>query len=413
MFARLRRLIDRFFRRSRTINNEPLNKVSLIVIILIDIFILVNVFTGLDDISRWHLSPSGSYPCYAEWQDYRTQSANDKDYEILRRSLPNEFDRQTLFQLTYQQAEQGHLGKVSEVCLQYAVAKDKLNTPANQQLVKTITQKQTNIAKLEQNNRTIRTQYDSTLLEKIAGQPRDQSINTVGAEKAKQTLEQNQRQITTLSSEVGALKKELLTKPESATFISILNENERFSTVEKGYQQASFWYPSIQFALQALFLLPLILVASAIHAFAQRRGYGLVALISWHLLVIFFIPLIFKLFEFLQVGVIFQFLVDVLSALFSGLLFLVSYLYILLIPLIGFALIKFFQRIVFNAKRQAAGRVQRSRCLRCAKTIRHQDSYCPHCGYDQYMECQNCHELTYKHLPHCRQCGQPQDLGRL
>ncbi|MBW4694727.1 MAG: ABC transporter permease [Lyngbya sp. HA4199-MV5] len=412
MFARLRRLIDRFFNRARTINNEPLNKVSLIVIILIDIFILVNVFTGLGDISRWHLSPSESYPCYAEWQAYRTQPKNDKEYEMLRRSLPDEFGAELPFQQTYAQAGQGHLGKVSEVCLSYAVAKDKLNTPANQQLLKTVNQKQSSIAKLEQSNQTIRSEYDSTLLEKIANQPREQSINSVGAEKAKQTLEQNQRQIGTLKNEVGALKKELLEKPESAAFIAVLNENERFNTVEKGYQHASFWYPSIQFAFQAFFLLPLIVAALAVHAFALRRGYGLVALISWHLLVIFFIPLIFKLFEFLQVGVIFQFLVNVLTALFSGLLFLVSYLYILLIPLIGFALIKFFQRIVFNAKRQAAGRVQRSRCLRCAKTIRHHDSYCPHCGYDQYMECQNCHAPTYKHLPHCRECGQPQDLGQ-
>ncbi|MBW4471844.1 MAG: hypothetical protein KME45_15745 [Stenomitos rutilans HA7619-LM2] len=412
MFARLRRLIDRFFSKSRTINNEPLNKVSLIVIILIDIFILINVFTGLNDISQWHLSPSETYPCYAEWQDYRTQTKPDKNYEMLRRSLSDDFRDRSPFQPDYQRVEKGHLGKVSEICLQYAAVKDKLDTPENQRLLNTIAQKQTTIADLEQSNQKIRSQYDSTLLEKIAGQPREQSINTVGAERAKQTLEQNQRQIATFESEVQTLKTNLLTKPESAVFFALLNENDRFNTVEKGYRQASFWYPSIQFTFQALFLLPLIFAALAIHTSAQRRGYGLVALISWHLLVIFFIPLIFKLFQFLQVGVIFQFLVDVMTVLFSGLLFLISYLYILLIPLIGFALIKFFQRIVFNPKRQAAGRVQRSRCLRCAKTIRHHDSYCPHCGYDQYMECQACHELTYKHLPHCKHCGQTPDLDR-
>ncbi|GAB1539783.1 hypothetical protein NUACC21_24500 [Scytonema sp. NUACC21] len=52
MLARIRRLLRQFFSKSRTINNEPLNKVSLIVIILIDIFILINVFTGLDDMRR-------------------------------------------------------------------------------------------------------------------------------------------------------------------------------------------------------------------------------------------------------------------------------------------------------------------------------------------------------------------------
>jgi hypothetical protein len=50
MFTRIRRLSNQFFNNSRTVNNEPLNKVSLIVIILVDIFILINVFTGLNNI---------------------------------------------------------------------------------------------------------------------------------------------------------------------------------------------------------------------------------------------------------------------------------------------------------------------------------------------------------------------------
>ncbi|MBD2162967.1 hypothetical protein H6G04_00975 [Calothrix membranacea FACHB-236] len=408
MLARIRRLLNQFFNKSRTINNEPLNKVSLIVIILIDIFILINVFTGLDDISRWHLSPTQSYPCYSEWQNYRTQTSKDKDYEILRLALPYNIN-QPNFQQTYQQAETGHLGKVSTTCLQYANAKDKVKNAENQQTIKTIDEKQANIGRLEQRNRTIRSQYDSTLLEKIAGQPREQSINQVGAEKAKQTLEQNNRQISTLKNEISTLKDGLLSKPESTNLLTFLKDENKFSEVEKGYKQASFWYPSIQLGFQSLFLIPLILIAFSVHNFAQNRRYGLVALISWHLLVIFFIPLILKIFEFLQVGVLFQFLFDIISAIFGGLLFLISYVYILLIPLIGFGVIKFFQQVVFNAKLQAANRVQKSRCVKCAKKIRHQDSHCPHCGYYQYIECQNCHNLTYKHLPYCKHCGYFQD----
>ena len=406
MILKLRRLLNRFFSKSRTINNEPLNKVSLIVIILIDIFILINVFTGLDDISRWYINPSESYPCYSEWKNYRAET-KDKDYELIKLSLSNEINNQPS-QQTYQQAEAGHLGEVSATCLNYASYKDKINNPLNQQTLKVIAQKQDKVGTLEQANQQIRTQYNSTLLEKIANQPRNQSINSVGAEKAKQELEQNDRTISTLEKEVSNLKQELVTKPESAAWIAFLKDNEKFEEVEKGYKQASFWYPSIQFTFQALFLLPLILIALAVHRFTQRRGYGLIALMSWHLLVIFFIPLIFKVFEFLQVGVLFQFAFNILSTLFSGLLFLVSYVYILLIPLVGFGIIKFFQKIVFNTKGQVASRVQKSRCMKCSKSIRQHDRHCPHCGYYQYVECQSCHELTYKHLPYCNQCGHSQ-----
>jgi hypothetical protein len=413
MFATVRRLLSQFFRNSRRINNEPLNKVSLIVIILIDIFILINVFTGLDDISRWYISPFQAYPCYSEWQNYQTQTTKDKDYEIVRASLVDRNNNQPSFQQRYQQAETGHLGKVSPTCLQYADSKDKINNPEKQQIIKTIDGKQKQINKLEETNRKIRTQYDSTLLEKIAGQTREQSINLVGAEKAKQELAQNNRTISTLKTEISNLKNELVAKPESTGFLTFLQYGNKFTEVEKGYQRASFWYPTIQLAFQSLFLLPLILIALSVHKFTQRRGYGLISLISWHLLVIFFIPLLVKIFQFLQIGAIFQFIFDIISALFGGLLFLISYVYILLIPLIGFGIIKFFQKIVFNTKIQAANRVQKSRCINCAKTIRRHDSYCPHCGYYQYIECPNCHNLTYKHLPYCKHCGHAQDLSNL
>jgi predicted RNA-binding Zn-ribbon protein involved in translation (DUF1610 family) len=235
----------------------------------------------------------------------------------------------------------------------------------------------------------------------------------VSAEKAKQELDQNILKISTLKKEVVQLEEELAKKPESVDFLAFLKNDGQFRDVEQGYQKAAFWYPSIQLAYQSLFLLPLICLALFVHTSAQRRGYGLISLISWHLLVIFFIPLILKIFEFLQVGALFQFLFDLLSALFSGLLFLISYLYILIIPLIGFGIIKFFQKIVFNVKVQAANRVQKSSCIKCAKKIQSHDSYCPHCGYYQYIECENCHNLTYKHLPYCKQCGFSQTSDNL
>lgn len=409
MLSRIRRFLSQFLSRSRTINNEPLNKVSLIVLILIDIFILINVFAGLDDISRWHINPTQAYPCYSEWESYRTATNKDKDFNIVRLALPSNNISQTSFHNLYQQEEVGHLGKVSQTCLKYGDYKDKINNSENQQTNKNIEQKQAKISTLEQANRQIRAQYDSTLLEKIAGQTRDKSINQVGAEKAKQELDRNNREVSTLKQEISNLKNELLTKPEISSYLAFLKDSGQFSQVKNGYQKAAFWYPSIQLAFQSLFLLPLIFITLSIHKFAQRKGYGLISLISWHLLVIFFIPLIIKVFEFLQVGAIFQFLFNIISAIFGGLLFLVSYLYILLIPLIGFGIIKFFQKIVFNPKVQTANRVQKSSCINCAKKIRHHESYCPHCGYYQYVECQNCHELTYKNLPYCKQCGSSQE----
>jgi uncharacterized membrane protein YuzA (DUF378 family)/RNA polymerase subunit RPABC4/transcription elongation factor Spt4 len=412
MLATIRRLFDRFFRKTRTINNEPLNKVSLIVIILIDIFILMQVFTGLHDISQWHLNPSQVYPCYAEWQDYRKSTDKDKDYRLVSGAIHNiDTPDRSSWREQYQRVEVNHLGKVFAGCLNYAKQRDRVNNTTNQGTIKTIARQQSQIGTLQQKNQTIKSQYDSTLLEKIAGQERDRSINVVGAGKAKQELEINNRKIADLDREIGKLKSELLTKPESTSFGSLLQDGGKFKEVETNYQQAEFWYPSIQLLLQTLFLLPLIAIALLVHNFAQNKGYGLVALMSWHLLAIFLIPLIIKVFEFLQIGVIFRWIFDLISALFGQLLFLISFAYILLIPLVGFGIIKFFQKFVFNPKLQASNRVQSSRCMNCARKIHAHDSHCPHCGYYQYTECPNCHNLTYKNLNYCKECGHEQAIN--
>jgi ABC-type multidrug transport system fused ATPase/permease subunit len=407
MFVKAKRFIGRFFRKSRSVNNKPLNPVSLIVIIIVDLFILFNVFAGLDNISRWHISPSEAYPCISEWQNYRDpKQGNDKDYNLIASALNNE-SRQPNIDRANLSNDKDRLGKVSPICLNYSELKDKVNIPAYRSIEQSIDKKKEKISSLEQSSASIRSQYDSTLLEKIAGQNSGQSINNVSAEKAKQTLAQNKVNIATLKTEITVLKEGLLAKPESINLIKAIQDDGKYQTLTQEHQSAAFWYPSIQLVFQALFLLPLLAIALLIHRIAIRKNAGLVALITWHLLVIFFIPLLLKIFEFLQVGVLLQFLLNIVTTLFGGLLFLVSYLYIFLIPLIGFGIIKISQRLAPSNRIQETMslRFQNQLCLNCAKRIRPQDVHCPHCGYDQYVECQSCHQPTYKHLAHCKQCG--------
>ncbi|BAQ59601.1 hypothetical protein GM3708_5 [Geminocystis sp. NIES-3708] len=405
MLRKIRNFIDIFFNKSRNINNEPVNKVSLTVIIIIDLFILINVFSGLDSISQWYLSPSQAYPCYDQWQSYQQNKNQDRDFQIVSEALntiPN-------IPQSYDQSAEGHLGKVSPICLDFQAINKKINQPNNKVILKSIEDKQRQVTSLEEKNSTIRSQYDSTLLEKIAGQPSNLSINQIEAQKAKQELDKNNLNISNLKTEIKELKQQLLSTGESVEFLSLLNSETKFKEVKQGYEKALFWYPSIQIIFQLIFLLPLIFISLLVHKLAIEKGYGLLSLMSWHLLVIFFIPLLIKIFQFLQIGVIFEFLFDIISVIFGGLLFLVNYLYIFLIPAIGFGIIKFFQQIVFNPKSQASKRVEKSRCLSCGKKIHHDHLHCPHCGYSQYLECHNCHNLTYKLMPYCSHCGTVQN----
>ena len=412
IFNRFRRLLQRFFRKSSTFNRQPLNSGSLVVLILIDIFILVNVFLGLHEISSWHLSPDSAYPCYSQWKNYRESKEVSKDYDMVSRaigvSLVDNYRESPSLHDNYQRAEVGHLGKVERNCLNFADLQDALRTPENQKNVVAIDTKLTKITQLEESNRSIRQQYDSTLLERVAGQAPNQSINNVSAEKAKQTLEANNASITQLKQEVSDLKKTLRAQPQAIALFDDLQDGKAFGTIDKAYGHAAFWYPSIQLGFQALFLVPLILLFGMVYRFAIRKNYGLVALISWHLLIIAVIPAFLKVFEFLQVGALIQWVATAIANFFGGLLFLISYVRILLIPLVGFWLIKLIQRAsksTVNPQLQAANRILESRCLNCAKKIRPEDVHCYHCGYQQYAECPSCHTMTHQHMPHCTHCG--------
>jgi hypothetical protein len=412
IFNRFRRLVQRFFRKSSTFNRQPLNGGSLVVIILIDIFILINVFLGLHEISSWHLSPDSTYPCYSQWRNYRQSKEVGKDYDIVNQAIgvsSVEPDRESpSLYSNYQQSEVGHLGKVDARCLNFADLQDALSTPDNKKNVVSINAKLSKIIAFEDSNRSIRQQYDSTLLERVAGQAPNQSINNVSAEKAKQTLDANNASIKQLNQEVGDLKRALLAQPQAIALLSRFQDANAFGAIEKAYGHAAFWYPSIQLGFQALFLVPLILLFGTVHRFAVRKNYGLVALISWHLLIISVIPTFLKLFEFLQVGALVQWLATAIANFFGGLLFLISYVRILLIPLAGFGLIKLIQRASksgVNPQLQAATRILESRCLNCAKKIRPEDAHCYHCGYQQYAECPSCYTMTHRHMPHCTHCG--------
>lgn len=72
MFSSIANIFNRLVRKSTQIHHEPINKVSIIILILIDVFVLINVFSGLGSIAEWPLNPSEEFPCYATHEKYQT-----------------------------------------------------------------------------------------------------------------------------------------------------------------------------------------------------------------------------------------------------------------------------------------------------------------------------------------------------
>jgi hypothetical protein len=403
MFSFIRRVSDNIIHKSTYIHQEPVNRVSLIILILIDIFVLFNVFSGLANISQWPLNPSEEVPCFFAYQSYQT-AKNKGSFELKTATIEAQIQENK--QSPKVAVETGNrLGKVSPLCANKTSLSKAVTNPETSELKVGIDRLRTQISSLEREINTLRSQYDSALLEKIAGQPRQQSINKATADQIKTEIDKNKTQIANKQKEIAEKQTKLIQHPASDAYLQLLNNTSEYGNIKKVYESAEFWYPNKQLILQVIFLLPLIAVTYIWHSVSIGKNRGLQSLLSWHLLLIFCIPLLIKFFEFIQFGNIVSTLIALIVSIFGGLLFIASYAFILVIPLFGFGLIKILQIWVFNPRVQAKKRIQKVRCIHCNAKLRLSDEFCPYCGFDQYVECSNCQQKTYKFIEFCSTCG--------
>lgn len=410
MFAAIQRAIRQLVRKSTYVRHSSINKVSIVILILIDLFVLVNVFNGLDSIARWPLAPQEEFPCYTAYADYRrTPQKGTADFDaqtILNLIRPAELSPAPPLAAPFlNSTKPARLGDVSSLCTTPQRLEKEINSAANVQIKAVITKERARIAGFNQEIAELKRQYDSTLLEKIAGQSNQNSINKVPAERVKASIAENNAKIAASQAIVRNQQIQLLQKPAPSAYLKLLKDEAGYKTIKSAYDSAEFWYPNKQLLLQTLFLAPLIALAYWLHISALRRNRDLLALLTWHLLLIFCIPLLVKLLQFLQFGNLVRIVLDAITALLGGLLFIASYALILVIPLLGFGLIKFLQRFVFNPQVQAKNRIQKGHCIRCNFKLSPDAAFCSYCGFHQFIDCPNCHNRAYKYMTYCKHCG--------
>jgi hypothetical protein len=407
ILSSIKNIFNKIIQKSTQIHHEPINKISIVILIFIDIFVLMNVFSGLGSISAWPLTPSEELPCYAPYEKYQTDKRKGT-FEFNASTIENIINEQTLYSKSFVTSSK-RLGNPSGLCTEYTRLEKEIASADNIQLKKSIDIDRKNISSLGQENQTLQRQYDSSLLEKIAGQSRQKSINIASSDQTKSKIDANNENIKQKQEKVKAKQTKLIKNPISEAYLKLLNDGGKYSQIKSAYQSTIFWYPNKILLLQTLFLLPLIIIAYIWHAVSTRKNKGLQSLLSWHLLLIFCIPLLIKFFEFIQFGNIVSTILLSITSLLGGLLFIASYGLILIIPLFGFGLIKFLQVFIFNSRVQARNRIQKVRCIRCNSKLRVGDEFCPFCGFEQYIDCANCHQKTYKLADFCNTCGHQQE----
>jgi len=403
--------------KATRINLEPINKISLFMLILIDIFVLWNVFTGLNSVQNTILSPSSSHSCFSPWQNYRDSKSTTKKYDFInlqidksRANIPNfgsNYDSN--YNTNYSVSSSSLVGTKNSICQEYeSLSNDARQSKELVQIEIQITSLESQINNLERQNSDLERQYNSTLLEKIAGQNQSQSINASTSDKTKSSIDENTSQISKLQTQKEKAQNDVISNSTAQKLLTLVDDSAKFVNLKSSFDSENFRYPILLFVFQILFLTPLILTSLAIHLLATKKNWGLLAVVSWNLFLVFCVPAVLKVFEFLQFGVLANFILEFLGILVGSLAFLGSYLLILIIPLFGYLVILFFQKIVFNKTGQFKKRLTAKECFHCGFKLNNGELFCPNCGTNQSKTCANCGKLKYKNMPFCQHCGAPE-----
>jgi len=245
--------------------------------------------------------------------------------------------------------------------------------------------------------------YQNRLLETIAEKPERTDATGINA-----VVGESTENLDTLVAKQRELKLSLVEElPITALFglIDSLEETDRQLLVTD-LRSANFWFPVKRLGMEMIFLAPLVLVFWFWNSKSIVNNRPFQVLVSSHLLVIVFIPVVFKIIELLYDIIprkLLQQLIELLESL--HLIALWHYLLMGVAILLALACVYVFQKRWFSHEKLLEKRIAKGQCQDCGGKLPTDCIACPRCGFKQFEDCSNCQDPTYVHGKYCINCG--------
>jgi hypothetical protein len=291
--------------------------------------------------------------------------------------------------------------------------RDKLHSYANNaalgSLFMDFDKRRETIASIRSAIEDIKSSYDSALLEKVAGQKREDSILPAEATSIKGSIARKTANLAELEKKQAEVRKAIESHPliqDYIIFISKLPIASEFAAERSKFEHLSFWYPVKTFAAEAVFLLPLLLLAIVWNLRALKVQSHLQTLISSHLILVCAIPIFGRILYFVYELLPHRLLASLIATLESlNLGFLWNYVAIIGGIGVGVVIIVIAQRTFFSPARQRSARLRKLLCCECGEKLNSADQvWCEFCGTNQLAVCPHCgkpHRLLAYHCNHC------------
>ncbi len=373
-----------------TYKDEPLTKISILLLIILDIFILSNVIFGIEvEMDRApKVYTYYPYKCTKHFKKVQNKYNNDfsyYNYHINR--------------------------KISPLCTQLNAKIDVFQkTKIYKENLKQIKDLENKIHKNNSRLNQIIKQYNTRLFEQIAKMPNNRALNEAKIE-YEVIIEDNKKLKEKLNSitPINKLKG-------YEEYFSFIKENKKlFIKNKKTYK---FWQPFKEYGYMLLFTLPLLLLFGFIYLRTKKKelkgekSNPIIKIITAHISVILILPIVWfslmLIYHVIPKTLLRNFIEFLVS---MGLVSLLNYFAIALIILFFGALIYFMQKRTARLKQEKVTKknytklISYSQCFECSHIINYNKSYCPVCGTYLHEVCKICNEKTTKHEPYCSSCG--------
>ncbi len=393
-----------FRQRLTRLDDQPLSRAALVVIIFLDLFILASIFDGLADHTAQLAGPDEQVPplCRRLVIDREWNATNR--LESLARMV-------SAYQASpWQAAVRIDRTQRHPLCASIVGAYEAIRDDAG--LARSLQESQA----LRKETRDLRAEiermkgaYDTALLEGIAGKAKGEdtaAIRKTIAEKTAALEERAGRQaLLDASLERDPRVHELFAR------VAGVSDAER-TALRDELRRLNFWFPAERLGMEMLFLLPLLAVFYFWNAKSIARSRPFQTLVSSHLLVVVFIPVFSKIVELVYDVIPRKLLRQVIELLQSLKLVAIWYYLVIGVTIVAaLALIYLFQKKLFSREKLLQRRIAKGLCQACGQQLPLDSRFCPACGAGQFRTCNRCNALTHVHGRYCRACGADSQLG--
>ena len=356
-----------------SLDDQPLGKAALVIIIFLDIFILVSIFDGLDAHTRQLSSPETHIP------------AACREIVINHQWNPtNRIDNLSQVIISYSTSpyrDENIRKERHPVCAPYVDLLDKIRKDKEISGIFEERNKADREAKeLQRAIDNLKGAYDTSLLETIAKQQDSQT----SVDATRKEFQEKTGALDALKVRIASLDQSINANATVKTLwekLQGLQERDRQSLLAD-LRTLNYWYPVKKLGMQLIFLLPLFVVFYAWNNTSIRKGRGLQILVSSHLLCISFIPILCKIVETVY-DIIPKKLLKKLIDLLESLKLVAVWHYLVIALAVGAALflIYIFQKKLFSREKVIERRISKGDCQQCGKHLPAGSPACPFCGF--------------------------------